>query len=178
MAFFRDEAFATPTWMLDQDILFRVEPAGTVDRISGRQAAVLNNLLGFERLQRLIESEAMLGSAAYTLGEFMDDLRGGVWTELRTGRATDVYRRNLQRAHLERLGYLMTEEQPPVPAQFRAFVQRTNVDVARSDIRAYARGELETLKRQLTAANPSDRATRLHYRDAVARIDKILDPQD
>ncbi len=178
MRFFRDQAFATPAWMLDRDILSRIEPAGTVDRVSGRQAAVLNGLLSFERLQRLIESEATLGNAAYTLGEFVDDLRGAVWTELRTGAATDVYRRNLQRAHIERLGYLMTEEQPPLPAQFRGFIQRTNVDVSLSDIRAYARGELETLKRQLTAANPSDRATRLHYRDAIARIDKILDIED
>jgi len=175
MRFFREQAFATPTWMLDRDILARVEAAGVVDRISGRQAAVLNNLLSFERLQRIIESEAQLGNAAYTMGEFMDDLRGAVWTELRTNAATDVYRRNLQRAHLDRLQYLMTQEQPPVPAQFRAFIQRTSVNVSQSDIRAYARGELETLKRQLTAANPSDRATRLHYRDAVARIDKILD---
>jgi hypothetical protein len=177
MQFLRDEAFATPTWMLERDILTRIEHAGTVERISGRQAAVLNNLLSFDRLQRLIESEATLGNDAYTMGELMDDLRGAVWTELRTGRATDVYRRNLQRAHIERLRYLMTEEQPPIPERFRAFVQRTNVDVSRSDIRAYARGELETLRRQLTAAagNQSDRSTRLHYRDAVARIQEILD---
>jgi len=178
MRFFRDEVFTTPTWMLDRDILTRIEHAGAVNRISGRQAAALNNLLAFDRLQRLIESEAQLGNAAYTLGELMDDLRGAVWTELQSGAATDVYRRNLQRAHLDRLGYLMTEEQPPVPAQFRAFIQRTSVNVSQSDIRAYARGELETLKRQLTAARPSDRATRLHYRDAVARIDKILDVED
>jgi hypothetical protein len=178
MRFFRDQAFATPAWMLDRDILSRIEPAGTVDRLSARQAMVLSNLLSFERLQRLIESEATLGNAAYTMGEFVDDLRGAVWTELRTGAATDVYRRNLQRAHIERLEYLMTQEQPPIPAQFRAFIQRTNVDVSLSDIRAYARGELETLKRQLAAATPSDRATRLHYRDAVARIDKILDVED
>jgi len=176
--FFRDQAFATPTWMLDRDILSRIEPAGTVDRVSGRQAAVLGNLLSFERLQRLIESEAVLGNDAYTMGELMDDLRAAVWTEVRTGAATDVYRRNLQRAHIERLEYLMTQEQPPVPAQFRGFIQRTNVDVSLSDIRAFARGELETLRRQLAAANPSDRATRLHYRDAVARIEKIFDVED
>jgi Txe/YoeB family toxin of Txe-Axe toxin-antitoxin module len=175
MRFFRDHAFATPAWMLDRDILSRIEHAGAVDRLGSRQAAVLNSLLSFDRLQRLIESEATLGNAAYTMGEFVDDLRGAVWTELRTGAATDVYRRNLQRAHLERLQYLMTQEQPPIPAQFRAFVQRTNVNVSLSDIRAYARGELETLRRQLTAATPADRATRLHYRDAIARIDKILD---
>jgi Txe/YoeB family toxin of Txe-Axe toxin-antitoxin module len=178
MRFFRDHAFATPAWMLDRDLLSRIEHAGAVDRLSSRQAAVLNSLLSFDRLQRLIESEAALGNAAYTMGEFVDDLRGAVWTELRTGAATDVYRRNLQRAHLERLQYLMTQEQPPIPAQFRAFVQRTNVNVSLSDIRAYARGELETLRRQLTAATPSDRATRLHYRDAAARIDKILDVDD
>ena len=109
----------------------------------------------------------------------MDDLRGSVWTELSAGRPIDVYRRNLQRAYIERMHYLMTEEQPAVPAQFRRFITRTEVNVAQSDIRPFARGELETLKRQITAALPRvrDRATRLHLRDAVVRIDEILEPK-
>ncbi|MDH3495908.1 MAG: zinc-dependent metalloprotease [Gemmatimonadota bacterium] len=180
MRFFREQAFATPTWMLDRDILSRIEHAGAVERIRQRQVSVLNNLLSFDRLQRLIESDAAIGNQAYTLGEFFDDLRGAVWTELAAGRTTDVYRRNLQRGYIERMKYLMTEELPPIPAQFRQFVTRTDVNVAQSDIRAFARGELEALKRQITAALPrvTDRATRLHLRDVQARIDEILEPKD
>jgi hypothetical protein len=109
----------------------------------------------------------------------MDDLHGAIWTELSSGAAIDVYRRDLQRAYLARMQYLMTQEPPPIPAQFRQFVRRTEVNVAESDIRPYARGELEALKREITAALPkvTDRATRLHLRDALVRIQDILEPK-
>jgi hypothetical protein len=179
MRFLRAEAFATPTWMLNRDILDRIENPAAVERIRARQASVLNGLLSFDRLQRLIESEAAVGSRAYSLGEFMDDLHGAIWTELSSGAAIDVYRRDLQRAYLARMQYLMTQEPPPIPAQFRQFVRRTEVNVAESDIRPYARGELEALKREITAALPkvTDRATRLHLRDALVRIQDILEPK-
>ncbi|HEX9727318.1 MAG TPA: zinc-dependent metalloprotease [Gemmatimonadales bacterium] len=177
MRFLVEQAFATPSWMLDQNILSRIEHAGAVERIRQRQVQTLDRVLVFDRLQRLIESEAVLGANAYTLAEMFDDMRGAIWSELTAGRAIDVYRRNLQRGYIERLEYLMTEEQPPIPPQFRAFVQRTNVDVSQSDIPAFARGELETIKRDATAAltRVRDRATRLHLRDVIARIDAILD---
>jgi hypothetical protein len=179
MRFLRAQAFATPTWMLDRDILDRIENPAAVERIRARQVSVLNGLLSFDRLQRLIESEAAIGSPAYSLGEFMDDLHAAIWSELASGTAVDVYRRDLQRAYLERMQYLMTQEPPPVPAQVRQFVRRTEVNVAQSDIRPFARGELEALKREITAAIPkvTDRATRLHLRDALVRIGDILEPK-
>jgi Met-zincin/Domain of unknown function (DUF5117)/Domain of unknown function (DUF5118) len=179
MQFLRAQAFTTPTWMLNRDILDRVENPAAVERLRTRQVSVLNGLLSFDRLQRLIESEGAVGNRAYTLGEFMDDLHAAIWTELSAGSPIDVYRRNLQRGYIERMRYLMTQEPPPIPAQFRQFVRRTEVNVAESDIRPFARGELETIKREITAALPrvTDRATRLHLRDALVRIDDILNPK-
>ncbi len=180
MRFFAEHAFATPRWMLDENILSRIEHAGAVERIRERQVAVVNNLLDFGRMARLIEAEAMHGTDAYTLGEFLDDLRDGVWTELARGRTIDTFRRHLQRGYLERMHHLMTAEQAPLTGRFRAFITRTEVDVSQSDIRPFVRGELRTLQQQITAALPRvrDRATRLHLEDALVRIDDILDPDD
>ena len=181
MRFYAEQAFATPTWMIDWNILSRLQHAGVVDMLRGRQVAVVNTLLSFDRLQRLIESEARLGDPAYSLDEMLDDLRGSVWTEAANGAATDVYRRNLQRGYLERMRYLMTEELPPIPPQFAAFVNRTNVNVGQSDIRSAARAQLTTLKAALERAlrnGVRDRDTREHFQDAVVRIDDILDPKD
>jgi hypothetical protein len=138
---------------------------------------VLNRVLDTGRMQRLIEYEARMGNEAYTLGEMLGDLRGAVWSELRSGNSIGVYRRNLQRGYLERMQYLMTES-PTVPAAARAFI--TSVNVPQSDIRPYVRGELETLKREINAAlnRRLDGATRLHLQDALARIDDILNPKD
>ena len=177
MAFFAEQAFATPTWMLDEDILTRIEHAGIVDRIRQRQVGVINNVLNPGRMQRLIEAEARNGNEAYSLGEMMTDLREAVWTELPRGRSIEAYRRNLQRGYLERMEFLMTEEPTAPPARFAG--RRTAVDVSQSDIRAFVRGELNVLKGQIQRAlrRRLDTATRYHLEDAVVRIDAILHPE-
>jgi hypothetical protein len=177
MAFFDEHAFATPTWMLDETILSRIEHAGSVNRIRQRQVSVLNNVLNPSRMQRLIETEARTGSDAYGLGEMMTDLRESVWRELGSGTSVDAYRRNLQRGYIERMHWLMTEE-PPAPSAFAAaFI--TSVDVSQSDIRPFVRGELNVLKGQIQRAltRNLDTATRYHLEDAVVRIDRVLDPE-
>jgi hypothetical protein len=176
MAFFAEQAFATPTWMLDEDIMTRIEHAGAVERIRQRQVGVVNNVLNPSRMQRLIEAEARNGSEAYSLGEMMTDLREAVWTELGSGRSIEAYRRNLQRGYLERMEFLMTQELPSAPSFFAG--QITSVDVSQSDIRAFVRGELNVLRGQIQNAlrRNLDNATRYHLDDAVVRIDNILDP--
>ncbi len=179
MQFLAAEAFRTPSWLLERELLSRIEHAGAVDRLRARQVAVLNNVLEPRRMQRLIESEAAIGSGAYTLAELFGDARQAVWGELAGARPIDGYRRNLQRGYLERMQYLMTQELPPIPPEFARFITVTNVNVAQSDIRAFARGELEAIRRDAAAAaaRTTDRATALHLRDVVVRVDDILDPR-
>ena len=177
--FLHDQLFETPEWLINNDIFNKIESAGQIERIRGMQARTLNRLLDFGRIQRMTENEAINGSDAYTYANMMRDLRNGIWSELRSGRKIDVFRRNLQRAYIDRLNYLMTNEQPPIPAQFRRFVRRTNVNVNQSDIRAVVRAELNTLKRSVRAAigRTGDSMSRVHLQDVLERIDNILDPK-
>ena len=177
MKFLQEQLFSTPNWLLDTNIFNKIESAGSVERIRNFQTRTLNNLLDYGRMARLIENEA-LNSNAYTLIDLMTELRAGLWSELRSGSKIDVYRRNLQRAYIERLEFLMTKEQTPIPANFRRFVRRTNVDVSQSDIRPIVRAELKNLQRDIRNAigRTSDRMTRYHLQDAIERISLILDP--
>ena len=54
----------------------------------------------------------------------------------------------------------------------------TSVDVSQSDIRAFVRGELHGLEDAIERAlrRRLDGTTELHLRDALARIDHILNP--
>lgn len=179
MAYLQKETFATPTWMLDQNILKKIENAGSLDRIRNAQVGTLNNLLDPSRIARLLEAEAAMGNSTYTALEMMSDLRNGIWSELAAGRTIDAYRRNLQRAHIERLEYLMKEEPAPVPANFRAFIGGTPIDVSQSDIRPMVRAELKTLRTQINGAiaRTTDLMSKYHLEDAVQRINDILDPK-
>ena len=173
MAFLQRAGFQTPEWLLSDDVLRRIEPAGIVDRIRASQATVLDVVLDPRRLARLLEAEARLGEDTYTASDMLEDLREGLWRELDARSIIDPYRRNVQRAYLEDLEELMTEED--------ASSGSTPVDVSQSDIRAYVRGELETLREDIREAmeeGNDDRPTLLHLRDVLARIERILDPQD
>ncbi|TVQ06287.1 MAG: zinc-dependent metalloprotease, partial [Balneolaceae bacterium] len=129
------------------------------------------------RLARLIEYNYR-GENSYSPYDFLDDLRHSIWSELRRNEDISVYRRNLQRAYVERMNFLMTEELPNVSAQFRQFMGMTSVNVSQSDIRPMVREQLELLKTEVRRAsrNANDRSTRIHLSDIERRIDHILDP--
>ncbi|MFV8281159.1 zinc-dependent metalloprotease [Christiangramia marina] len=177
MEFLQEQLFTTPEWMINQDIFNKIEFDGNIERIRGMQERTLNNLLDFGRMARLMENEEINGKDAYSLLDMMTDLRKGLWSEIYNGRSIDRYRRNLQRAYVEKMGELMTEEQDEIPARYRSWVTRSNVNVAQSDIRPVVRGELTTLQRQLrNTVNSGDTLTRYHKQDLLKRIDLILNP--
>ena len=127
-------------------------------------------------MARMIENETLNGNDAYKLTSMMRDLRNNVWSELRTGKKIDTYRRNLQRAHLDRLAYLMTAKNQS-KSNNSLYLKSTAVNTSQSDIRAVVRAELKTLKRALQSAGGADSMSRIHIQDAVERINDILDPK-
>ncbi|REL29193.1 DUF5117 domain-containing protein [Rhodohalobacter sp. SW132] len=177
MEFLERHAFTAPTWVYNEDILSRINQADFVDSFRGRQASVLNNILDPQRLARLIEYENRAENV-YSPFEFMDDVRSAVWTELSGGSEINVYRRNLQRAYVERMEYLMTGDLPSIPAAFRQQIGWTQVNVSQSDIRPMAREQLEQLQSDVQSAKnrTNHRATIAHLNDIDRRIDNILDP--
>jgi hypothetical protein len=72
-------------------------------------------------------------------------MRRGIWKEASLGSNVTIYRRNLQRAYIERMSYLMKEEiKSGRPSDY--------YNVAQSDVRGLVRGELTTLKAALSIA--------------------------
>lgn len=179
MNFLQKELFATPEWMLDTDLFSKIEYSGSVERIRRMQERTLNNTLRLGKMARLIENETMNGKNAYTILEMMKDLRTGIWSELRSGSTIDTYRRNLQKAHIDRLAYLMTAKNEVKKPDFGGYQKSTPINTSQSDIRSIARAELNILKRQAKNAitRTSDSMSKYHLQDAVQRIDMILDPK-
>lgn len=178
LKFVNAQLFATPTWLIDKDIIGRTEFSGITERIGKLQVRTLNNILSLGRMSRMVENETSNGSEAYTLISMMSDLRNGIWSELRTGAKIDTYRRNIQRAHIERLATLSTSKDVRSEVNF-GYVKITSVTVKRSDILPVVRGELNRIKREAKKAIGSapNTMTRYHLQDVVERIESILDPK-
>lgn len=171
LTFLNEQLFETPEWLIDKDIIARTEFNGVTERIRGIQERTLNNILELTRMMRMIDNETLNGSNAYKLMSMMIDLRNGIWSELSRGRAIDAYRRNLQRAHVERLAELMKSE--------NVNGRRGRVTVKQSDIIPIVRGELNRIQRmaQNAIGNAPNTISRYHLQDIVDRIDAVLEPK-
>jgi|TARA_R110002020_G_scaffold30237_2_gene95321 hypothetical protein len=178
MQWLHDNAFETPTWLLDPSILQNIDHAGYFERMRRLQSRHLNNLLRFDRIGRLIDAETTQAEY-YSALEMFQDLREGIWSEARSGGNVDIYRRNLQRSYLDRMEYLMTDKGPTRRGSRNGFEGTLVFDVNTSDVRPLVRGELVALQRSLKSAKNRNinTVTKYHYEDAIARIDKILYPE-
>jgi hypothetical protein len=178
LQFIVDELFETPTWILDENIFSKIEFSGAIERVRGLQARTLNNILDAGRMARMIENETLNGtSKSYTLINMMQDVRKGVWSEIYAGRSIDTYRRNLQRAHLDRLDFLLNEAKNQKGAN-SGYYKKSGININQSDVKSIARGELKRLQRDVKAASrKGNTLTHYHLQDVVSRIDLILDPK-
>ncbi|TXD85603.1 zinc-dependent metalloprotease [Subsaximicrobium wynnwilliamsii] len=175
MQFIQDNLFTTPEWLLDETIFNRIEFSGSVERVRGLQERTLNNILDLGKMQRLTEAETFNGEDAYALTDMMSDLRNGVWSELQSGKTIDTYRRNLQRAYIDRMAFLMTAKDKSGRSN-STYVKATAVNASQSDIRPIVRAELKSLSRSLKAARGADTMSKIHIADALERVDMILNP--
>ncbi|MEO5826805.1 MAG: zinc-dependent metalloprotease [Gemmatimonadales bacterium] len=170
--FLSRNAFEVPAMFLDDEILWRIEARGAVDRIRDAQTSLFATMLSPSKLNTLVDYEARLGDRTYTLAEYMTDLRQGVWGDLNQGRVTmDVYRRNLQRAYIDRIN---TELNPPAPSATAARPTGWG-----SDVRAMYRAELRSIDQMASRAAPkaTDAITRVHLADIRSEIARALDPK-
>ena len=181
--FLNENAFATPTFFLVNDILRRIEVEGALRRINAAQNGVLSTLFNDRRLERLVEFEALdhQNGDAYGLVEMLADVRNGIWSELAGSRvAIDPFRRELQRSYLAAVRVKIRPPAQATPAGIPAqLAQQFGPARATSDIKAAFRSELRALEAsiQRALARAADRMARAHLEDARDQIRDILEPE-
>ena len=165
--------FTNVDWLINKEVVTH-HMAGYTDRIRSLQVSPLNRMLSLETFARL-DNSGLTKPNNYKTIDLFQDLRGGIWSELTTGKNIDQYRRNLQKAYIERLKALMTD-QAPAPAAFGA---RETYPEAQSDVRSIVRGELKALQASLALAKRkyADKEVRYHLDDCLERVGLILNPR-
>jgi len=177
MRFLAENAFETPRWAIDPEILRRIEPTGVLNRIRNAQSSVLNNLLSSPRFARLVEQQAVDGASAYAPEDFLGAARRAVWRELDAEHIrVDAYRRNLQRAWLDLANTKVNSNQATPagpPPELAGLIGGSG------DEKPFYRAELRIVSAQISAAlaKAADRETRAHLEGARDQIARILDPR-
>jgi hypothetical protein len=182
--FLNENAFVTPTYLVNTDVLRRIEADGTLRRIGSAQSRILSELLDNDRLYRLSDYEALArgkaGNDVYPVPELLADVRQGIWKELSMSRvAIDPFRRALQRAWLSQADSKINPAPAIVISSSRTGSARARAGSGpNSDVRGLMRGDLNDLDALLRSAagRAANRETRLHLLDARAEIKRILDP--
>ncbi len=159
--FINKELFETPTWLISPEILDRIESTGIVNRLLNMQKQALNRLFESDKLARLVEAEATEGSEkSYTLLDLFLGVKEGIWGEVKSGSPIDSYRRNLQRAYIEKMDALMKDP------------------TDQSDTKAITRSMLKRLEKEIkdNLSKQNNQISTFHLEDILERIDAILRP--
>jgi hypothetical protein len=154
--FLNERAFATPAFLLNPEILRRVEPTGSLDRVRAAHARA-QQPASTTRVARMVELGAIDGASAYQPATFLGD-GARLWAEL-AGASVKTIR-------------------IAATASVRGSTSPRRASRRRPTRRVLFRGELKTLDVELRLALPraGDAATRRHLDDARAQIAQALDP--
>ncbi len=183
LQFLLDNAYATPTWLLDENITRKFEPTGSLGRVGAAQARSLGSVLSNDRLQRMLELEATAKSRSdvYPLADMLTDLRRGLWKEIESGAPIDAFRRRLQRVYLEAMASKINPPAAPAGAAPAGGAGRGGggAPVGTADFRPILKSEMRALDADLAAAiaRTSDRMSRAHLEDARDQIKQMLEPK-
>jgi len=182
MSFLQNQLFATPKWLLDNNILNKISNPVANERLQTIQTNILKSLLDKGRLYRLTTSNTRFGNASYSLHDMMEDTRKGLFSELTSHQATDIFRRNLQKTFVSQLGDLINPSSAPISISASAPNARMAgpaVDVENTDVISEAKAQLKKLASSIQAnkAAITDPSSLNHFDDLQDRIKHILDPK-
>jgi hypothetical protein len=181
VAFLNTQLFNTPKWLLDQNVLSKINPENGVEAIKGMQDATLTSLLAGDRMVRLLETSTA-SKDNYSVDELISDLNKGIFSELKSNSSIDMYRRNIQKLYVDKMiGMLKpgNAEVRSVPVGVTYGFNTRRVNLAQTDLPSIARGQLNSLKNDLkmSSARMSDRMSKYHVLDLISRIGEALDPK-
>lgn len=182
VAFLQNQLFTTPTWLLDKNILNKIENPGESNPLASLQETVLNNLLSSSRLNRMQESTEQFGrSNAYSAIELLSDVSKGIFSELRLKKPIDSYRRRLQKSYVDKISNLINSTSTGnfTIISFSRQGSLPTTDLSNTDIPSIARAQLMELKTQVEKGIPAttDMMSKIHLIDLNQRIKDALDPK-
>jgi hypothetical protein len=176
--FLQAQLFTTPTWLMDKK-LYSFIGTGDMKTIASLQNAQLSRLISTSTISKLLDFEAYSPAQAYTATELFNDLKSGIFSELKTGKSIDIYRRNLQKMYAEKMiAILKPSNQGATGAMAAAFGGSAGPNINAMDHLSIVKGHVRGLLADIRTALPktTDPASKLHLQDVSDRLKEALEP--
>ena len=163
LRFLNRVALQEPAEMTDPATLRMFDPFGGTGPVMQSQTRLVNELLDADRIAAMSAqaTTAQPGESVYSHTDYLAELRGLLFGELRGGRvAVDAYRRNAQRSYVDRAAALVADT------------------ATHGEVRAVLRPELLAVQQMARSARAraADAATRAHLMYLDAAVEAALEP--
>lgn len=152
--FMNQQIFSTPQWLIDKDILQRISASGVAAKIESLQTRGLGTLFQVDRLNRMVEQEAVYGKETYTVVDLMTQVSDHLFS---VKIKDDAYRRELQRTFVAAAGSLLR-----------------NKDLS-ADAKAATRMTLAKLKNRFAGSRAETSLAAAHKAELLSMIERELD---
>ena len=162
--FLINQTFRTNPKLISPQITLRLETSGAAERILSGQRSILSSLMRSSRLDRMAEqvqrvADSKTDEAVYHPEQLLNDLTNGIWSELKDEKvAVDLYRRNLQRTHVEMLAAKVKDSS------------------ATSDVAGLSMVQLRKILRMLDKKQGANPVTQAHLAELSQAVKVALDP--
>jgi hypothetical protein len=178
--FLQKEVFTTPAWLLDENILNKISSPVRIGSVSRAQSIALDLIVNDRVLNTLVKMEERFGQEnCYTLIEYLDNLKTAIWSELKTGKPVDIFRRGVQKNYVANLFAVMNEtEEGKNLIGLLIGVPEENLPITvHSDLGSYLGLHLTNLRNEILKAIPtvSDKETKEHLQYVANNIKSRLD---
>ncbi|AEV99412.1 hypothetical protein A4D02_26610 [Niastella koreensis] len=181
IAFLNREVFTTPEWLLNNSILNKIGSPTRMGSVGTVQGRVLDVIFSDRVFSSLLRTEQRFGKKnVYTMIELLDDVKNGIWSELKKQQPISIYRRNLQKNYVNSL-FENIKEAEEGSHLFYLLMGGPKMEeelpvTTGSDVGSYLALHLEKLKGEIKTALPmiKDKDSQNHLRYILERIETGL----
>ena len=172
--FLNSNVFTSLDWLLNKDILNKIENIGVQERVRSIHEFTLRRLFDYSRLARMLENETMNGKIAYSLNEMIGDLDNSIWDDLNTITPTSIIKRNLQKTYVNIFIDMINDDKKQ-----SSYGKRfgNNIDYASSDIKPILMGKIFDLNKKIKnkIKKTRDEATSNHLKYISMQLSEFTD---
>lgn len=175
--FYNDQVFNTPKWLANKEILNKIDPGFSFNAVQTVQQDVVASVTSQSRLYRMMINQRDNGKGAYSPKEWLNDLKNGIFSELKTGKSTDEYRRALQKMYVGSIITMYNKRFALQGSTDNILASVTPTDVLLySNVKALAFAHLKDLRRDIGkgAVTAKDQDTKIHFQYLKHMLDKIV----
>ncbi|HEX2628019.1 MAG TPA: zinc-dependent metalloprotease [Chitinophagaceae bacterium] len=176
--FLQDELFTTPRWLFDENTFNKTIGMGINNaniapmyKLINIQGEVLVRITTHATYSRLLLAQTTSKGKSYSVQQLLDALRSGIWKELKSHGAIDIYRRNLQKLYADRFIRQLSYRDKSLLLHFEdeMFFAFENTF---SDVLPIVKNHLAELAADIDKALPGykDKETIIHLKDIRDRI--------